>query len=61
MKLLPRQGLPLFVTVRGAECGLHRIFATCRPENIASARVLQKIGMQQEGYLREHHWIKGEW
>lgn len=17
--------------------------------------------MQQEGYLREHHWIKGEW
>ncbi|MFN6528063.1 GNAT family N-acetyltransferase [Nostoc sp. ChiSLP03a] len=43
------------------ELGLHRIFATCHPENIASARVMQKIGMQQEGYLREHHWIKGEW
>ncbi|MCC5641997.1 GNAT family N-acetyltransferase [Nostoc sp. CHAB 5824] len=43
------------------ELSLHRIFATCHPENIASARVLQKIGMQQEGYLREHHWIKGEW
>ncbi|MEH2223440.1 MAG: GNAT family N-acetyltransferase [Nostoc sp.] len=27
--------------------GLHRIFATCHPENIASARVMQKIGMQQ--------------
>nr|WP_104909899.1 GNAT family protein [Nostoc sp. 'Lobaria pulmonaria (5183) cyanobiont'] len=40
---------------------LHRIFANCHPENIASARVMQKIGMQQEGYLREHHWIKGEW
>ncbi|MEH2123656.1 GNAT family N-acetyltransferase [Nostoc sp.] len=22
---------------------------------------MQKIGMQQEGYLRQHHWIKGEW
>ncbi|MEH1864033.1 MAG: GNAT family protein [Nostoc sp.] len=43
------------------ELSLHRIFATCHPENIASARVMQKIGMQQEGYLREHHWIKGEW
>ncbi|MEH1989319.1 GNAT family N-acetyltransferase [Nostoc sp.] len=43
------------------ELGLHRIFATCHPENIASARVMQNIGMQQEGYLREHHWIKGEW
>ncbi|MDZ8080888.1 MAG: GNAT family N-acetyltransferase [Nostoc sp. DcaGUA01] len=43
------------------ELGLHRIFATCHPANIASARVMQKNGMQQEGYLREHHWIKGEW
>ncbi|MHC5596210.1 MAG: GNAT family N-acetyltransferase [Nostoc sp.] len=43
------------------ELCLHRIFATCDPENIASARVMQKIGMQQEGYLREHHLIKGEW
>ena len=43
------------------ELDLHRIFATCHPENIASARVMQKIGMQQEGYLREHRWIKGEW
>ncbi|MDZ8183885.1 MAG: GNAT family protein [Nostoc sp. ChiSLP02] len=43
------------------ELGLHRIFATCHPANIASARVMQKVGMQQEGYLREHHCIKGEW
>lgn len=43
------------------ELGLHRIFATCHPANIASVRVMQKNGMQQEGYLRQHHWIKGEW
>ncbi|OXL85258.1 GCN5 family acetyltransferase [Paenibacillus sp. SSG-1] len=36
------------------QLGLHRIYATCRPENIGSERVMQKIGMQKEGYLREH-------
>lgn len=40
---------------------LHRTFATCNPENTASARVLEKIGMQQEGYLRENLLIKGRW
>jgi RimJ/RimL family protein N-acetyltransferase len=30
---------------------LHRIFATCDPANTASAYVLEKIGMQREGYL----------
>ncbi|MCJ8013856.1 GNAT family N-acetyltransferase [Paenibacillus sp. KQZ6P-2] len=33
---------------------LHRIYATCRPENTASERVMQKLGMQKEGHLREH-------
>lgn len=40
---------------------LHRIFATCDPANVASARVLEKIGMQREGHLREHKWAKGCW
>jgi ribosomal-protein-alanine N-acetyltransferase len=40
---------------------LHRIFATCDPENIASAHVMEKIGMQQEGHIREHKWAKGKW
>lgn len=40
---------------------LHRIFATCDPENITSARVLEKIGMQHEGHFREHKWAKGKW
>lgn len=41
--------------------GLHRIFATCHPDNIASAKVMGKIGMQNEGRLREHKFIKGNW
>lgn len=43
------------------EFGLHRIYATCRPDNIASAKVMQKIGMRYEGHLREHMWHKGAW
>ena len=43
------------------ELGLHRITATCRPENIGSQRVLEKIGMTREGHLRQHKWMKGQW
>ena len=40
---------------------LHRIFATCDPQNIASAHVLEKIGMQREAHFRENGWVKGKW
>jgi ribosomal-protein-alanine N-acetyltransferase len=43
------------------EMKLHRIFATCRPENTASSRVMEKIGMTKEGMLREHFFAKGQW
>ncbi|GAA0314821.1 GNAT family N-acetyltransferase [Kineococcus aurantiacus] len=41
------------------ELGLARVEATCRPGNVASQRVLAKIGMQQEGLLRSHMLIRG--
>jgi ribosomal-protein-alanine N-acetyltransferase len=40
---------------------LHRIFALCDPENTASAHVLEKVGMQREGYLRERKLRRGKW
>ncbi|WP_410769384.1 GNAT family N-acetyltransferase [Fontibacillus sp. BL9] len=40
------------------ELNLHRIYATCRPENVGSAKVMEKIGMLKEGHLREHRWSK---
>jgi ribosomal-protein-alanine N-acetyltransferase len=43
------------------EVGLHRICAWCIVENVASGRVLEKIGMQEEGRLREKEWMKGRW
>ncbi len=43
------------------ELDLHRIEATCHPDNHASARVLEKIGMQREGRLRDHLLVRGSW
>jgi [ribosomal protein S5]-alanine N-acetyltransferase len=43
------------------ELGLHRVTAHCLAENSASGRVLEKLGMRQEGRLREHECINGRW
>jgi [ribosomal protein S5]-alanine N-acetyltransferase len=41
--------------------GLKRIEATCDPENHASARVLQKVGLTLEGRLPRHVKVRGGW
>ena len=33
--------------------GLHRIIATCQPENVASWRVMEKIGLRREAHFRK--------
>lgn len=43
------------------ELDLHRIYATCRPANVASWRVMEKLGMRREGCLVQHRWMKGRW
>jgi RimJ/RimL family protein N-acetyltransferase len=43
------------------QLGMHRIWATSHPENVASARVLEKIGMSYEGRIRDHLFVKGAW
>lgn len=40
---------------------LHRIYATCDPRNVGSSKVLQKIGMIQEGRMREDLLLKTGW
>jgi RimJ/RimL family protein N-acetyltransferase len=40
---------------------LHRVFAHCIAENTASARVMQRLGMQFDGCLRENEWMKDRW
>jgi ribosomal-protein-alanine N-acetyltransferase len=42
-------------------CDVHRLWATCRPENVGSARVLERIGMRLEGRLRHAILSHGAW
>ena len=40
---------------------LHRIWASCLPENDASLRVLQRLGFRHEGHHRQNLFIQGQW
>ncbi|HEX9990558.1 MAG TPA: GNAT family N-acetyltransferase [Chloroflexia bacterium] len=41
---------------------LHRIIATCQPENIPSYRVMEKLGMRREGHFRKcFHIGEDQW
>lgn len=44
-----------------AELGLVKIEAQVFAGNAASAKVLEKCGFQQEGYLRKHHLKDGKY
>jgi RimJ/RimL family protein N-acetyltransferase len=41
--------------------GAHRVFAQLDPRNEASARLCERLGMQQEALLRQTEIFKGEW
>ena len=40
---------------------LHRVSGLCSPDNKASIRVMQKLGMAREGLLRDIHFGRGKW
>ena len=40
----------------------HRVVATCQPENVASWRVMEKLGMRREAHFRQALLREtGEW
>jgi RimJ/RimL family protein N-acetyltransferase len=44
------------------ELRCHRVIATCQPENVASWRVMEKLGMRREAHFRQGlHQPSGEW
>lgn len=51
----------LLVAFGFTELGLHRIWAGHHPDNLASGRVLEKVGMIKEGRIREHLFAHGAW
>src|SRR5512143_94630 len=44
-----------------AELKVHRIWSWCIADNVASAHVLEKLGLKLEGRLREKEYFKGRW
>ena len=44
-----------------AELGLQRISSWCIADNVASARVLERLGFVREGRLRRNEYFKGRW
>ncbi|MGH3433628.1 MAG: GNAT family N-acetyltransferase [Thermocrispum sp.] len=44
-----------------AEAGLHRLEATVRPDNLASVRVLGKLGFRREGLFERYLIVDGGW
>jgi RimJ/RimL family protein N-acetyltransferase len=41
--------------------GLHRVWGYCLAANEASWRVMERLGMQREGLLRENEYLQGRW
>ena len=41
--------------------GLHRVEVNIRPENEASLRVVQKLGLREEGLRRAYLHVDGDW
>ncbi|SDI11830.1 Protein N-acetyltransferase, RimJ/RimL family [Sinosporangium album] len=43
------------------ELGLHRVWAARSPHNHVSGRLMEKVGMIEEGRIRDHLRIKDKW
>jgi RimJ/RimL family protein N-acetyltransferase len=41
--------------------GMHRIAAELAPENVASARLLERLGMTYESQTERSTWVRGQW
>lgn len=39
----------------------HRIIASIDPRNLASIRLIERIGFRKEGYFKESYFLRGEW
>ena len=43
------------------DLNLHRVHANLDPQNIPSARLLERLGFRVEGHFVESLWFKGRW
>lgn len=54
------EAVRLLVDLAFERCGLRRLEADADPRNAGSLRLLEKLGFQREGYLRERWELGGE-
>jgi RimJ/RimL family protein N-acetyltransferase len=43
------------------ELGLHRVVADCDVDNVASIKLLERLGFRREGHFIEKTWANGTW
>ncbi|WP_237104906.1 GNAT family N-acetyltransferase [Nonomuraea sp. MG754425] len=55
------EGLGLLVGHAFNEMGLHRLEANIQPSNIASLRLIERVGFQREGFSPKFQFIDGAW
>lgn len=60
-KGIATEAVKLVVQFAFETLNLHRVEAFIAPENKSSIRVVEKIGFQQEGLMRELLYINGKW
>ena len=55
------EGAALLVELAFSGFGAHRVSGRLDARNVASARVLEKLGMRREAHFIENEFVKGEW
>ncbi|MCW8875856.1 MAG: GNAT family N-acetyltransferase [Kangiellaceae bacterium] len=51
----------LLINYLFSELKFHKVVAKCDPENHASYRVMEKVGMQKEAYFKSHFKVGNRW
>jgi RimJ/RimL family protein N-acetyltransferase len=58
---LAREAAEAMLRLGFENLGLHRIYGRCDARNLASARLMERLGMRREAHLVENEFVKGEW
>ena len=56
-----REAAAAVIDLAFRSAGLHRVYGRTDARNLASARLMRRLGMRQEAHLIENEMFKGEW
>ncbi len=55
------EAVQLLLDLGFRQLGLHRIWGARAPHNTVSERLMSKLGMVEEGRIRDHVFVRGAW